>query len=333
MFVTICVLFLAAWLFYYFYWINRRIIPNLGGVVITGASTGIGEACATYLDKLGFTVFAGARQEKDLEKLQRNFAAGKRSKAIFMDVTDPVSLEKAAQTVETELQKANLGLIGLVNNAGVAVNGPLDALSESEIRNCIEVNVFGVLNSTNAFLPLLRKQQKFPSQPNLPQNLATVIHMGSAMGTFSLPFYGPYCMSKYALEAMTDAQRLELGESSGIRVTLARLGQIATPIFEKNKVRMSNNIKTMKNLDIYQNHLDILPRVADEVTKNAADPIIVAKAVEHALTCYKPKSRLRVGWEAWIMPTLWGFVPDVILDNVVILLFNIISKITKPKSE
>ena len=147
----------------------------------------------------------------------------------------------------------------------------------------MEVNVFGVLNTTNAFLPLLRKTLKFPNDPNYPQSifysilmfyslffysptdLATVIHIGSTMGTLSTPFYGAYlrkilkvilknksksyimtmrryCMTKYALEAMTDAQRLELGESSGIRVCLARLGQIATPIFEKNNIRMKNSI-------------------------------------------------------------------------------------------
>jgi len=90
-----------------------------------------------------------------------------------------------------------------------------------------------LINTSNAFLPLLRAGNKFKWNPTYPQNIATIIHVGSAMGKVSLPFYGPYCMTKHALEALVDAQRAELAETSSIRVCLLELGTVQTPIFEK----------------------------------------------------------------------------------------------------
>ncbi len=124
-----------------------------GAVVITGASTGIGRACALSLDDLGFRVFAGVRKAEDGESLRR--ACSSRLVPVYIDVTDEQSIAAAAESVSREVGDA--GLAGLVNNAGVAIPGPLEYLPLDELRRQLEINLVGQLAVTQAFLPLLRK--------------------------------------------------------------------------------------------------------------------------------------------------------------------------------
>jgi NAD(P)-dependent dehydrogenase (short-subunit alcohol dehydrogenase family) len=138
-------------------------------VVVTGASRGIGEACALYLDKLGFRVFAGVRRPEDGEALQRE--AGEHLTPILLDVTDAVSIAAAAELVASKV--GEVGIAGLVNNAGIVAAAPLEFLPITELRRQLEVNVIGQIAVTQAFLPLLRKTMgasslwvQFPAGPS-----------------------------------------------------------------------------------------------------------------------------------------------------------------------
>ena len=191
-------------------------IPRSDAVVITGASTGIGAACALTLDSLGYRVFAGIRNPADGETLQRQ--AGPRLMPIRLDVTDPASIAGASHTVTAMI--GDHGLAGLINNAGIGVAGPIEALPLTDWRRQFEVNLFGLIATTQTFLPLIRKGR------------GRIINMGSIAGRASMPFMAPYAASKHALVAVTDALRIEL-QPWGIRVALIEPGAIATPIWER----------------------------------------------------------------------------------------------------
>ena len=186
-------------------------------VVVTGASTGIGEACALRLDKLGFTVFAGVRKDSDAEKLKQK--ASPRLTPIFLDVTDPESIASAVKIV-TQIV-GDRGLFGLVNNAGISIPSPLELIPIAEFQQQMQVNVTGQLAVTQAFLGLLRLRK------------GRIVNMGSISGRSATPFLGAYNISKFALEGFTDVLRMEL-RPWGISVSIIEPGAIATPIWEKS---------------------------------------------------------------------------------------------------
>jgi NAD(P)-dependent dehydrogenase (short-subunit alcohol dehydrogenase family) len=147
-----------------------------GAVVITGASTGIGMACAFHLDRLGFQVFAGIRKESDGRALKERSEG--RIATLLIEVADSASVSAAADRVSRAV--GNAGLSGLVNNAGIAVGGPLEFLPLSDLRRQFEVNVLGQIAVTQAFLPLLRLAR------------GRIVNMGSIAGRAAVPFIGPY---------------------------------------------------------------------------------------------------------------------------------------------
>lgn len=304
---------------------NSKAIPKSGGVVITGASSGIGEVTAQYLDSKGFTVFAGVRSQDDYSRLKGVLST--RSTPVLLDVTQASSITKAVDVVNDHLKQQRIGLVALINNAGLSVVGPIECLPESEMRYNFEVNVFGLINTTNAFLPLLRSGTKFPNNPAFAQDIATVIHIGSTMGRVSFPFYGPYAMTKFALEALADAQRLELSQTSNVRVSLLELGNVKTPIFERNNVRLKSNMGAM--MDVYKPFLNDLPAVSEVITSGAILPIKVAQCIESALLSSNPKARYLVGWEAYMMPVIFSIVPTKLRDTIIVKLFGVLKKMKR----
>ena len=183
------------------------------GVVITGASTGIGAASARHLDRLGFRVFAGIRKSQDGERLRAQTSS--KLTPIRFDVTDDGSIAAAADTIRAALDGD--GLAGLVNNAGIAVPGPIETVPLAEARKQFEVNVLGQIAVTQAFLPLLR------------QGRGRIVNIGSIAGLTATPFLGLYGASKFALEALTDALRVEV-RPWGINVSIIEPGAIASSI-------------------------------------------------------------------------------------------------------
>lgn len=274
-----------------------------GAVVVTGASSGIGRACALHLDRLGFRVFAGVRREEDGESLQSE-SAGKIT-PIVMDVTDEASVIDAAARVADALGDA--GLSGLVNNAGIVVSGPLEFLPIPEIRKQLEVNVIGQIAVTRAFLPLLRKAR------------GRIVNMSSIAGRMALPFLGPYSASKYALEAMTDSLRLEL-LPWGITVSLIEPGPVQTPIWEKTREAAG---KTARNypaqaFELYGPALSAFGDAAEKAAQGGVLPQAVVRAVEHALFARKPKIRYVVGRRAQLQAFLKRILPDRMLDKLIV---------------
>jgi NAD(P)-dependent dehydrogenase (short-subunit alcohol dehydrogenase family) len=271
-------------------------------VVITGASTGIGAACALHLDKLGLRVFAGVRRQTDAEALKSK--ASSRLVAIALDVADSLSVSTAASAVAGAVGDA--GLDGLVNNAGVVVTGPVEFLPLPELRRQLEINVVGQVAVTQAFLPLIRAAR------------GRIVNMGSIAGRLATPFSSAYGASKFALEALTDALRLELAPW-GISVSIIEPGAVATPIWEKG---MKNGAAMLaaappEALVLYAEALEAFKKTSEHSAKNAADPMDVARAVEHALTAAKPKTRYVVGRRARIGAAMALLVPDRMRDTMV----------------
>ncbi|AFY33623.1 SDR family NAD(P)-dependent oxidoreductase [Calothrix sp. PCC 7507] len=272
-------------------------------VVITGASTGIGEACALLLDKLGFSVFAGVRKDVDAEALKQK--ASPRLRPIFLDVTDPQSIISAVETVNNAV--GDRGIFGLVNNAGIAVPGPLELLPIAEFRHQIEVNVIGQLAVTQAFLGLLRQGQ------------GRIVNMGSISGRSAAPFLGAYNASKFALEGLTDAMRMEL-RPWGISVSIIEPSAIATPIWEKSlgQADIGQENLSQSNLDLYGNTMKAVRKSMGIIASKGIPADTVAQSVVHALTAKHPKTRYLVGQDAKIGAFLKRFLPDKVYDRLIL---------------
>ena len=257
--------------------------PSGKAIVVTGASTGIGRACALRLDRLGFRVFAGVRRAEDGEVLRS--AASHGLVPVIMDVTDAETIRTAAECVEREVGEA--GLWGLVNNAGIVVAGPLEYLPIEEMRRQIEVNVIGQVAVTQAFVPLLRRAG------------GRIVNIGSISGRLALPLLGPYCASKFALEAVTAALRMELA-SSGIAVSIVEPGGIATPIWRKGLSR-GDELAAAMPAELHERYGNIIARQRARAMLSdlkGLSPDVVARSVAHALTSSRPKRRYIMGRSA-----------------------------------
>jgi NAD(P)-dependent dehydrogenase (short-subunit alcohol dehydrogenase family) len=276
-------------------------------IVITGASTGIGQACALHLDKLGFQVLAGVRQDRDAESLRQK--ASERLSPIFLDITDASSIASAAKTVENTVGAA--GLYGLVNNAGIVVTAPLEFLPLAEFRRQMEVSVIGHVAVTQSLMPLLRIAQ------------GRIVNMSSIGGRFSAPFLGPYHASKFALTAITDSLRMEL-QPWGIRVVLIEPGPVVTPIWEKS---LTEADKMQQNLppeaeELYGRAMEITAKTAALISRSGISPDTVARTVAHVLTTGKPKSRYLVGQFARSQ-ALFNLLPDRLRDRLTLKLMGL----------
>jgi NAD(P)-dependent dehydrogenase (short-subunit alcohol dehydrogenase family) len=271
-------------------------------MVITGASSGIGEACALELDRRGFHVFAGVRTESAAGKLRAK--ASGRLTPVLLDVTDSASISAAAATVSAAVGEA--GIAGLVNNAGIAVAGPLELLPIDALRQQFEVNVVGQVAVTQTFLPLLRLA------------CGRVVNISSVSGGLSAPYLGAYCASKFALEAITDALRLEL-RAWGIGVSSVEPGPIATPIWEKSTHtgdQMTERVAPNR-LAMYEADLAALRKSVGRSAKTASPVDRVVRAVVHALTARRPKTRYFLGWGVRVCFKGMKMLPDRVRDWIV----------------
>ena len=271
-------------------------------VVITGASTGIGEACAMRLDRHGWRVFAGVRKDADGERLKQQ--ASDRLTPIMLDVTDEAQIAAAKEAVGATVGEA--GLDGLVNNAGVGIGGPLEFLTPQDLRQQLEVNVVGQIAVTQAFLSQIRKAH------------GRVVNIGSIAGRMSAPFMGPYSASKFAMEALTDALRQEL-RPWGIHVAIIEPGSIATPIWEKTRAMADEMEKNLPEeaMRLYGEAISALRQAVSKFEEAGIPPDEVAKFVQHALTAKRPKTRYVVGRDAQIQRVLAKVVPDRVRDGLV----------------
>jgi NAD(P)-dependent dehydrogenase (short-subunit alcohol dehydrogenase family) len=274
--------------------------PARGAVVITGASTGIGHASALHLASLGFQVFAGVRRDDDAERLR---AAGDGGiEPLRIDVTDQASIDAAAQRA----REATGGRVaGLVNNAGIAVPGPLEHLPIDEFRRQIEVNLTGQVAVTQAFLPMLRAAR------------GRIVNIGSIGGRVALPLLGPYAASKHAMEGLTDSLRRELAPS-GIEVSIVRPGPIKTEIWERGNAKADELLDRMPEAEEHYGPAIAAARAgAEQRMREAIPPREVAEVVAHALTADKPRTRYLVGPRTRAMALLSTVLPDRTFDGVI----------------
>jgi len=277
----------------------RLLNASTPAILITGASSGIGEACALELDCLGFRVFAGVRSDAAAQSLRTK--ASSRLTPLMIDVTEAASIAAAAGVVAKETGDA--GLAGLVNNAGIVVSGPLEAVPLDALRRQFEVNVVGQVAVTQAMLPLLRKAA------------GRVVHIGSVNGAMSPPYMGPYSASKYALEAINDALRLEL-RTWGIKVSIVEAGPIATSIWEKSAAAADRLAEQAPDeiLKLYDADLAAMRKTVDRAARGAKPVECVVRAVVHALTAKRPKSRYYIGWSPSLLFTVFGLFPNRLRD-------------------
>jgi NAD(P)-dependent dehydrogenase (short-subunit alcohol dehydrogenase family) len=249
---------------------------KFSAVLVTGSSTGIGEACALELDRLGYRVFAGVRSEADGQKLKQQ--AGRRLTPIMLDVTDREMISDALKSIAEKLDGAPL--VGLVNNAGIVVFGPLEALPLDALREQFEVNVVGQIAVTQACLPMLRAAK------------GRIVNMSSISGAVASPYLGPYCASKFALEALSDSLRLEL-RNSGVSVSLIEPVSVATPIWEKSLAKADSLTEQMSPEAIkpYEADLEAIRSLTAELAKGHLTMQKVVDAVVHAISAPRPKPR------------------------------------------
>ncbi|MEO8449043.1 MAG: SDR family oxidoreductase [Gemmatimonadota bacterium] len=271
--------------------------------LITGASTGIGEACALELDRLGHRVFAGVRKAADGERLAGR--ASERLIWLILDVTKPDEIAAGVTAVDDIVGDA--GLDGLVNNAGVAVGGPLEYVPLDQVRFQFDVNVFGLLAVTQGFLPALRRAT------------GRIVNIGSIAGRATTPLVGPYCASKHAVEAITDALRLELADA-GIQVSVIEPGVVQTPIWDKGAEQLSTVGERLPAaaLERYGGKLKAFTHLLASNRHGGVPAATVAKAVLHALTSKSPKTRYVIGRDAKVRSQIARFLPDRVLDILIL---------------
>jgi NAD(P)-dependent dehydrogenase (short-subunit alcohol dehydrogenase family) len=270
-------------------------------IVITGVSTGIGYATAEKLVELGYRVFGSVRKMEDGEKVRA--ALGENFTSLLFVVTDHEGIKTAVSQVQTEIGEENL--VGLVNNAGISVLGPLMYIDLAEFRQQFEVNLFGLLDVTQQFLPLLGAKKEAP------ELRGRIVMVSSVSGQIAYPFFGAYAASKHALEALSDSLRREL-IIYGIDLSIVEPGTTQTPIIDK----ASEHVSKYSNTD----YGPILEKLQAETVADRQDSAIpvekVAKIIVDALLNEKPKTRYpvpRKKLSGWYIPR---WLPDRLLDRI-----------------
>jgi len=273
-------------------------VQQRGAILVTGASSGIGEACARQLAAAGFQVFAGVRKAEDAERLQREIAG---VTPVTIDVTDGGSIAAAVQTVSGAVGER--GLAGLVNNAGIVFFAPLEHQPLDDFPRQIDVNLTGQVAVTQAFLPLLRAAR------------GRIVNMSSTGGKLAFPLLGAYGAAKFGLEAVSDTLRREL-RPWGMHVVVIEPDTIATPIWDKGVEtgEALSGAMSPEAQEAYGGLFAFGRGASAAANSDGISPDAVAKAVEHALTARKPKTRYLVGKAARQRALLARVMPDRALD-------------------
>ena len=255
--------------------------------LITGASSGIGQACAVHLVSSGWRVLAGVRRAGE---------APDGTEEVLLDVTAADQIRAAADLVDQ--------LDGLVNNAGIAISAPVEFVPPEELRHQLEVNLVGQVAVTQAFLPALRRAK------------GRIVFMGSIAGRSALPFLSPYAASKHALEAVADSLRLEL-RPFGIHVSIVQPGSIKTAIWARSAKRAGELIAASDGElgDLYGERIAAFRQIALERGAAGAPAEKVANVVLEALTAERPHTRYLIGRDARLRA---GFerLPDRLRDRI-----------------
>jgi NAD(P)-dependent dehydrogenase (short-subunit alcohol dehydrogenase family) len=271
-------------------------------VVITGTSTGIGAASAVLLADKGFRVFAGVRGEADGAALKARTSGD--LEPLSLDITDEASISAAVDTVANAVGER--GVFGLVNNAGIVKPAPLEFQPIADFRRQLEVNLIGQVAVTQAFLPLIRRGK------------GRIVNVGSIGGHLVLPLHGAYSASKFGMEAVSDALRLELRQWH-IPVSLIDPGATQTAIFGKTLAEIDGLEETLgaEAEAVYRAQIAGVRDLVQDTAADAAAVEVLAKTVAKALTVKKPKSRYLAGHGAEAAAVLARTGTDGMKDRAV----------------
>ena len=267
-----------------------------GTVLVTGASSGIGEATALHLKELGFDPVGAVRKDEDAERL-----AAQGLRTVKLDVTDSPSIAAA---------RAELGdapLAGLVNNAGVAVASPLEFLPLDQLRHQLEINVVGQVAVTQQFLPALRAAR------------GRIVNVSSIGGRVALPLVSPYNASKFGLEGLSDSLRREL-RPLGVDVILIEPGGVKTPIWNKSQELADDMLEDMppEAERLYGKTIAAVRAGTQRIARETgAEPSAVAEAIGQALTASRPRTRYLVGRDAKMRAVMSRVLPDRVMDRMI----------------
>ncbi len=278
-----------------------------GHVLVTGSSTGIGRATARLLARLGYFVFAAVRKDADAESWRAE--GHDHIEPVMIDVTRPETVASAMAHIEP--RTGNAGLVGLVNNAGIGLGGPVEFVPMDDLRRQFEVNFFGLIAVTQAALPLVRKAR------------GRIVHVSSASGLVSQPFAGPYCASKFALEAMADAMRMEL-RSTGIKVSIVEPGRIKTAIWDRTLAEADRLRANMppKAEEYYGAQLNQITSIVKKAEASGIPAEHVAEAILHALSSPFPRTRYLVGVDAKVQVAAAKILPTRAFDALAMFLMK-----------
>lgn len=267
-----------------------------GIVLVTGASTGIGEATVLHLKELGFEAVGAVRKEEDAERLR---SRGVRT--VKLDVADAASIAAARREL------GDGPLAGLVNNAGIAVAGPLEFMPLDQLRLQLEVNVVGQVAVIQQFLPALRAGG------------GRIVNVSSIGGRFALPLVSPYNASKFALEGISDSLRREL-HGQGVDVIVIEPGGVKTPIWSKSNDAADELQQQMppEAERLYGKMIEAVRRATIEIAQEKGiEPREVAEVIGSALTAKRPRTRYLVGSDAKMRGPLSRVLPDRLMDRAV----------------
>jgi NAD(P)-dependent dehydrogenase (short-subunit alcohol dehydrogenase family) len=267
-----------------------------GTVLVTGASSGIGEATALHLNELGFDAVAAVRKDEDAARLA---VSGLRT--VRLDVCE------AGQIVAARDELDGAPLAGLVNNAGIAVAAPLEFLPLDQLRRQLEINLIGQLAVTQAFLPTLRAGR------------GRIVNVSSIGGRVALPLVGAYNASKFALEAVSDSLRREV-RSQGVDVIVIEPGGVKTPIWRKGDELATELTADMppEAERLYGRLIEALRRQTTKIaTETGIEAREVAEAIGRALTAKRPRARYLVGRDAKMRDAAAKVLPDRVMDRMI----------------
>ena len=268
-------------------------------VVVTGASSGIGAATALLLAQRGLLTFAGVRTE---EAARAAAARHENIRPLILDVTDGISIADAVKTIEG----VDVPLAAVVNNAGIAVAGPLEFVPLVDLRMQYEVNVVGPIAVMQAFLPRLRADR------------GRLVFVGSISGRFAVPFIAPYSSSKFALRALVDALRIELAPSL-VDVSLIEPGSVNTPIWRKGRETYLPRWDALPGdaNPIYGSAMQAVLRQSEREERGGIPPERVASAIAEAVLSAHPKAHYMVGTPARMASLLVTLLPARLHDRFI----------------
>jgi NAD(P)-dependent dehydrogenase (short-subunit alcohol dehydrogenase family) len=267
-----------------------------GTVLVTGASTGIGEATVLHLKTLGFDAVGAVRKDEDAERLE-----GRGIRTVRIDVTD------ADQIAAARDELGDTALAGLVNNAGIAVAAPLEFLPVERFREQLEINLIGQMAVTQAFLPALRRGG------------GRIVNVSSIGGRVALPLVSAYNASKFGLEGMSDSLRREL-RGQGVDVILVEPGGVKTPIWGKAEGLADEMLEDVppEAERLYGKLIGAVRAGTQRIaTETGSEPGAVAEVIGEALTASRPRTRYLVGGDAKMRARMSKILPDRVMDRMI----------------